>query len=398
VLNPEPVAIAGIAVPRMARRIVDRTPTSLLLECVGEALDDAGLEPRAVDGACLSWAGAGGSPLGGSSNWARYLGRPLTWVLEQGLDTTGIRGVLNAAAAIRAGLCETVVVGCAVTSGGPAGVDRSRPGPDAGAAVAMQPAGLEFADPFGADLLGRMALTARAHMHEYGTTPVQLAEVAAAIRNHGHANPEALMFGRGPYTPADILASPMVADPFHRLDLALAGEGACALVLTSAVRAQPRNAPRALVLSGAMAFSDGPHWSPSRLREDGLLGRAQAQRAYDQADIDVSDIDVMSLYDATSFEVIRGVEMLGLCAPGEGGPFVEGGTLGRDGRLPTNTDGGLLAHGFAVTVQLLTRVIEAVRQLRGDCGARQVPNAKIAVCTNGVATAHHVEILVLGRG
>jgi acetyl-CoA acetyltransferase len=317
-------------------------------------------------------------------------------VLEHGLDAIGIRGVLNAAAAIQAGLCETVLVGAAVATGLtiPAGVPDGAASPR-GASPAI--AGLEFVDPFGADLTGRLALTARRHMHDYGTTSEQLAEVAVAIRNHGHENPEAMMFGRGPYSVADVIASPMIADPLHRLDLALTGEGACALVMTGAARARRLTATPVSVLSGAMSFSDGPHWSPSLLRDEGMLGRARPMRAYEDAGIGPDDVDLLSVYDATSFEVIRTLEMLGFCEEGEGGPFVEGGALARGGRLPTNTDGGLLAHGFAVTAQLLMKVVEAVRQLRGACGPRQVAGAELAVCTNGVASAHHVEALVLGR-
>lgn len=385
-------AIVGVAVPRVARAITDRSAGNLLRDCIDEALTDAGLRWDEVDGACLSWPGPGGSPLGGSSNWAPLFGS-LAWVVDDGLDAVGIRGVLHAAAAVEAGLCETVVVGSAVASGPPTAAPVHADG-GGGADGAV----LEFVDPFGVDLLGRLALAARRHMHDYGTTSEQIAEAAAAVRNHGHDNPEAMMAGRGPYTVDDVLASPMVAEPLHRLDLALVGEGATAVVVSRSGRAGNAASPPVSVLAGAMAVSDGAHWSPSRLRDDGSLGRAEVARAYARAGISPADVDLLSVYDATSFEVIRSIETLGFCERGEGGPFVEGGALARDGRLPTNTDGGLLSHGFAVTAQLLMKVVEAVRQLRGGCGHRQVRGAEIAVCTNGVASAHHVETIVLARG
>jgi acetyl-CoA acetyltransferase len=391
VLRDDPVAIVGVSVPKVARVIPNRTSFGLTLECVREALADAGVTKEEVNGACVAWPGPGGSPQGGSSNWARQLGVTLNWVVEQGLDAIGVRAVLHAAAAIQAGLCETVVIGAAV-----AGVEGMR---EASAAVTEpRVARMEWTEPWGAELVPRLALTARRHMHDYGTTREQLAAAAAEIRNHGSVNPEATFFGKGPYTVDDVLASPMIAEPLHLLDLGLIGQGGCAIVMTTGERARALVQHPVYVLAGAMELTDAPHARPSLVRDEGMLGRARMERAYSHAGVSPRDVDLLSVYDATSFEVIRTIEMLGFCEPGEGGPFVEGGTLSRGGRLPTNTDGGLLAHGFAMTAQLLMKVVEAVRQLRGMCGARQVKGAELAVCTNAVATAHHLEALVLARG
>jgi acetyl-CoA acetyltransferase len=313
----------------------------------------------------------------------------LKWVVENGLDAVGIRGVLNASAAIQAGVCNTVVIASAVA--GPLIPFEDMPRSQ------QQAAQLEFVDPFGAGLVQRFALTARRHMHDYGTTSEQLAEVAATIRNFGHVNPEATMYGRGPYAGEDIMRSPMISEPLHRLDLGLTGHGGAALILTSESRARELRRDAVRILAGAMAVSEGPHAAPSLNSREGMLGAEAIRIAYRWAGIDVADIDLLSVYDATSFEVIRNIEMLGFCEPGEGGPFVENGALGLGGRIPTNTDGGLLSHGFATTAQLTMKVIEAVRQLRGQCADRQVDNAEVAVCTNGVASAHHVEALILGR-
>jgi acetyl-CoA acetyltransferase len=284
-----------------------------------------------------------------------------------------------------------VVIGAAV-AGMPPAVNL------AARAHAIPVARMEFSEPYGAELVPRFALTARRHMHEFGTTPAQLAEAAVAIRNHGSVNPEATMYGKGPYTIDDVLGSPMIAAPLHLLDLGIVGQGGCAIVMTSGARARELVAHPVYVLASAMEISDGPHAKPSLLRDEGMLGRKRVARAYDQAGVGPDDVGLLSVYDATSFEVIRSLEMLGFCDQGEGGPFVEGGALTRGGRLPTNTDGGLLSHGFAMMAQLLMKIVEAVRQLRGECGARQVTDARVAVCTNAVATAHHVEALILGRG
>lgn len=385
------VAIVGAAIPAVAKMIPGETSMSLTVKAVQAALDDAGMEAREVNGACIGWPGPGGSPLGGSTNWAGRLSSPLNWVIESGLDATGIRGVLNATGAIGAGLCETAIVAGAVAGTG----TSIRPQP-VGSPLDAPRAAFEFADPFGAGIMQRFAITARRHMHDFGTTPEQLAEVAATIRNFGHINPEATMFGKGPYTTEDILSSRMVADPLHLLDCGLTGQGGAALVLTTMERARQLTRRPVAILAGAMELSRGPHATPSLNRDEGMLGAARMARAWQRAGIGPEDVDVASLYDATSFEVIRNIEMLGFCREGEGGPFVENGALSLGGRLPTNTDGGLLSHGFAMTAQLIMKIVEAVRQLRGQCGSRQVEGAEVAVCTNSVATAHHIEALVLG--
>lgn len=379
------VAIVGVAVPKVALSIPDETSLSLTKEAVLGALRDAGLTKQDVNGACLPWPGPGGSPHGGSSNWARVLGVPFNWVVEDGLDAYGIRAILNASAAISFGLCETVVVGC-----GLAGQARKR------AADADAKAEFEFCDPFGASYVQRLALSARRHMHEYGTTPEHLAAAAATVRNYGHRNPEASLFGRGPYAVDDILGSRMIADPLHLLDCCLVGEGACAVVLTSGERARDLPRPPVYVLGGAAEITQGPHFNAARERQP-ELGATRTKDALSRSGVAIEDVDVLSVYDAASIEIIRSVEMLGFCEQGDGGPFVAEGALGPGGRIPTNTDGGLLSHSWMVTAQLLMRVVEAVRQLRGHADDRQVPGAEVALCSNSAPLAHHIETLILAR-
>jgi acetyl-CoA acetyltransferase len=408
-LSDDPVAIVGVAIPRIAKHIADETAMSLTIKSIMTALEEAGLTKSDVNGLCATWPGPGGSPQGGTTNWARQLGIPLNWVIDEGLDVGGIRAVLNAAAAIKAGLCETAVVATA-TAGGRIQSSRDRMasihhgGPlfESGAETdaghgAVSVAQLEFNHPYGGSgAVHRFALNAMRHMHDYGTTADQIAEVAATIRNHGHVNPEAQMFGRGPYTVDDILASPWIAEPLHLLECSLVGQAGCAVVLTSGERARHLRQPPVYILAGAMEFDDGPHLNPAPNRMNGNLGGERMKVAYSQAGIAPGDVDVLSVYDPTSFEVIRNLEMLGFCGRGEGGPFIEGGTLALGGKLPTNTDGGLLSHAWSTMGQLLLKVIEGARQLRGHCGNRQVEGAEIAVCTNSVPGAHHVEALLLG--
>ena len=391
-MRQDPVAIVGVSVPAASRYIPDETPLGITLRAVLAALDDAGLTTSDVNGACIGFAGPGHSPGGGSSNWARQLGVTLNWVVDAGLDAVGIRALLNAAAAIRAGLCETVVV-----AGGIAGGDRTSGAMTLGSRSAAM-ADLEFSHPYGGGVMWRFAMNARRHMHDFGTTPEQIAHVAATIRNHGSVNPEAAMYGRGPYTVDDVLASRWIAEPLHLLECCLVGQGAAAFVVTTGERARSLRRKPVYLLAGAVEITQGPHHYPSRNADEGMLGAARMRVAYSQAGITPDDVDVLSIYDPTAFEVIRWIEALGFCGEGEGGPFVEGDALSRAGRLPTNLDGGTLAHMWAGTAQLSARVVEGVRQLRGDQGPRQVQGAEIAVCSNSVPGAHHVEMCILGSG
>ena len=384
--HPRQATIVGVCQTPQARRLPGRSSQDLVIEAVKGAIADAGLEPRDVDGAAIDWPGPGGAPRD-AENWAMYLKQPLSWCLSHHLLTAGVRGVLEAAAAVEAGLCEVAVVGSG--RAGPFSADGAAPGANMS---------MEFAEPFGSSVMAQFALVATRHMHEFGTTPEQLAHVAATIRNHGHVNPEAVMFSAGPYSAADVLASPWVATPFHRLDCCLVNEGGAALVITSAERARDLPRQPVHVLSGAMEFFQGNYANPPLYRQLRRLGRDAAARAFGRAGVRAGDVDVFSLYDPVGFEVLRQFEMLGLCAEGEGGAFCAGDRLTLQGSCPTNLDGGMLAGSWTGTAQLTLKVIEAVRQLRHANGARQVPDAELALATNAGSGAQHLELVLLGRG
>jgi len=377
--------IVGVYQTKQARTLPGRTSQDLVIEAVKGAIADAGLTPRDIDGAAIDWPGPGGAPRD-AENWGMYLKRPLSWVDSHHLDTAGVRGVLKAAAAVEMGLCETAVVGSG--RAGPFSTDGTSPGANMN---------LEFAEPYGSFVMAQFAVVATRHMHEFGTTPEQIASVSATIRNHGHVNPEAVMFGAGPYTVADVLASPMIASPFHRLDCCLMNEGGCALVITTAERARDLAAHPVRLLGGGMEFFQGNYANPPLYRDMRHLGKGAVQRAFGRAGVTPQDIDVFSIYDPVSFEVIRQFEMLGLCGEGEGGAFIEGGRLDIGGQCPTNLDGGMLGGSWTGTGQLTLKVIEAVRQLRHVNGTRQVPDAQTALVSNAGSGAQHVELMVLGR-
>jgi acetyl-CoA acetyltransferase len=378
------VVIAGVWNTRQARVLEGHDTFSITLEAARGVLDDAGVDLRQVDGVVGS----------DSAELIHTLGLGPAWHSHSAM---GIPAILEAAAVIATGLCDTVLI-----AAGGAGIYTER----AATAPWTRPNN-EFVAPFGLFTAVEFALIARRHMHMYGTSPEHLATVAATIRNNGHVNPEAVYYGRGPYTPEDILASRMVADPFHLLDCAMTAEGGCALLLTKATRQADLKQPPVWILGGGTdqfgpAYRHPPSWDlTSRDGEgipNGYVGRRAARRAFAAAGIGPADVDVCEFYDPFSFEIIRQFEAFEFCGPGEGPDFIMDGTIGPDGRYPVTTDGGLMSfsHGGA-TVQMLQRVIRGVQQLRGSCLTRQVAGAQVAMCTGGGAGALFNDVILLGR-
>jgi acetyl-CoA acetyltransferase len=390
VARDQPAAIVGVHNTVQARSLPDHTSATLLVDAVTGVLADAGLRLADIDG--LSAPGMGGGLV-------YDLGLGPAW---QGTQP-GIGAVLEAAAAITTGLADTVLI---VSADAGTYTDRASTAPW------TRPEN-EFVIPWRMFTAAEFALVARRHMIEHGTTPEQLATVAATIRNNGHVNPSAVYTGRGPYTVADVLASRLVADPFHLLDCSMTSEGGCALLLTTAERAAdlPRQPIR--VLDGGAdhfgpAYRFPPAWNHAghaptiaagRDLVIGHVGRRAFERALATAGLRRDDVDVLELYDPFSFEIIRQLEAFGFCGPGEGGPFVEDGHIAIGGSHPVTTDGGTMSFSHAgSSVQMLQRVIRSVEQLRGECGPElQVPDARVALCTAGGAGALFLHLVLLGR-
>jgi acetyl-CoA acetyltransferase len=241
-------------------------------------------------------------------------------------------------------------------------------------------------------------------MHLYGTTREQLSIVAATIRNNGARNPEAVYYQRGPFTPDDITASRPIADPFHLLDCATTSEGGCALVIANINATDVAAQPIYVLGSGAdfhgPSYQHPPAWDLTGRRDqhvNGVVGRRAAERAFNHAGLRRDDVDVLELYDPFSFEIIRQLEAFGFCGDGEGGPFVADGHIAIDGSHPITTDGGTMSFSHAGSnPQMMQRAVRAVEQLRGQAGALQVPDAHIALCSNGGAGALFNTLLILG--
>jgi acetyl-CoA acetyltransferase len=365
-----------------ARRLEGHDSASIALDGALGALADAGIGIEEVDGIAGQFAAdmVLGARMGPCS---------------RKLSGHGIPTVLDAASMIAFGECEVVVI-----AAGGAAMYTER----AATAPWTRPSN-ELVVGYGLFTAAEFALMARRHMLTYGTTPEQMAAAAATIRNNGHINPEAVYCGRGPFQVDDILASRMVADPFHLLECAMTSEGGCGLVLTTAARAKDAATQPVWILGGAgdtygPAYVVPPVWD-LRGRDDdipaGYVGRRSARKCFDLAGLGPDDVDVAELYDPFSFEIIRQLEAFGFCADGEGGPFVEEGNIALGGRLPVTTDGGTMSYSHAgINVQMLQRVIRGVQQLRGTCVSGQVAGAEVALCSNGGSGALFNDVMVLG--
>jgi acetyl-CoA acetyltransferase len=378
------VAIAG-AYEHPTRWAPDKTELQLMAESARGALADCGLSLRDVDG--LATAGISMGVMG-VVQLAEYLNLKPRW-----LDGTNIGGssflahVSHAGAAIAAGLCEAALVvygstaasnAIAIGTGGGAGRDPAA----------------AFVGPYGLTTVGSYALVARLHMERYGTTPEQLAEVAVTMRRHAGLNPDAKM--RRPISVADVLESRTISEPLHLLDCCIISDGGGALVVTSAERARDLRQPPVLVLGCGEAVCHQELGAPDLLT---IAAKQSGAQALGMAGVRPADVDLCTIYDSFTITVLATLENLGFCAPGEGGAFASGGRIGLGGALPVNPDGGGLSSNHP-GMRGIFLAIEATRQLRGGCGERQVPGARLALAhgTGGtLGSLHSGATLVLGR-
>lgn len=361
------IAIVGVAESDLGK-VPGKTALELQAQAAHRALKDAGLGLRDVDGVF-----AHTDDKFSSLQLSEYLGIQPGYV-----DSTNVGGMSNllhirhAMAAVVAGMCSVALV----TYGSTQLSDGSR---KSGAVAADNPATPrgQFVAPYGQlSPIGYYAMIAQLHMHRYGTTPRDLAEVALAARQWAQLNPKA--YRREATSIEEIMASPLMATPLRQRDCCLVTDGGGALVITSAPRA--RDLPGKPVYVMGSAESHSHHYAPFNTA-DWLDTRVAetADAAFQMAGVTRSDIDVIQIYDHFTIGVIQSLEELGFCKRGEGGSFVADGALAPGGRFPINTSGGGLSYGHPGMFGMFL-VIEAVRQLRGECGERQLPKAELALC------------------
>jgi len=370
-------SIVGVALAGLGEA-PGRSSEEIAVEASVKALAEAGLTTRHVDAVFGALPG-NSNPLS-ALLIAEMLGiQPAFTDNSRTGGSTFLSHTLMAAMALREGLCETALIFYGSNQRSASGKLVS----------AVQPFAYEapYAPIFPAT---SYALAASRHMHRYGTTREQLAAVAVAARAWANLNPEA--FARGPLTVADVLASRMVSSPLTVRDCCLVTDGGAALVMTRADRA--RHLPQKPVhLLGAAAAT-----THMNIMAMGDLTCTAAQdsgrRALAMAGVSVRDIDVVELYDAFTINTILFLEDLGFCAKGEGGPFVAGGGIAPGGTLPVNTNGGGLSCVHPGMYGMFT-LVEAVRQLRGEAGERQVTGAELALChgNGGVLSSQITNVL-----
>lgn len=251
---------------------------------------------------------------------------------------------------------------------------------------------MQWERPYGLRMpMGPYALAASRHMAVYGTQPEHLAQVAVSTREWAHLNPRARY--QDPITIDDVLSSPMESTPLHRLDCCLVTDGAGAFVLTSAERARDLAKPPVYVLGAATSHS---HQMISQMPDLTVTpGAVTGPAAFAMAGLRPADVDVLMAYDSFTITTLLHLEDLGFCEKGEGGPFVADGKLGPGGSLPTNTNGGGLSYTHPGMYGMFL-IVEAVRQLRGECGPRQVPDASVAVAHGSGLVLSCMSTLVLG--
>ena len=358
-------------------KVPGRSGASFYVEASKNAIADAGLNVQDIDGIIIQPCPT--DPRVSAFSLAQDLGLNLRYGTDQQLHGASSCAIIqHAVMAVDAGLCDYCL--CAFA-------DTSRSASPAAGIVYQRAASTDAAyGMFG--VAAGYAMIAHRYMHEYGVTSRQFGAVAVTFRKHASLNPIAQM--REPITIEDHQNSRWVVEPLHLLDCCLVSDGGRAIIVTSVERARSLKQPPVYI----MGMGQGHPFSDILQRQELMLTGAveSGKTAFAMAGITPADVDVCAIYDSFSFVVLMQLEDLGFCGKGEGGAFAEEGRIALGGQLPTNTSGGLLSE---VYIQGWVGPHEAVRQLRGDCGERQVPGAEIALVTSsgGVLSTHATLIL-----
>jgi acetyl-CoA C-acetyltransferase len=357
------------------RKAPDKSVPQIHAESAIGALKDAGLTMKDVDG----YFCAGDAPGLGPLSMVDYMG-----IKARHVDSTDFGGstyiahVSHAAQAIAAGKCSVALItlaGKPLTSPVPRAVIPTAP--DA-----------SYESPYGIVVANSYGMCAARHMYEYGTTSEQLAWVKVAASHHAQYNEHAFL--RDVVTVEDVVNSPMISNPLHRLDCCVITDGGGALIVTSPEVAKSLNRPKVKVM-GAGESPKGQAGGDTDLTYSGA--RWSGPIAFAEAGVKQSDIKYASIYDSFTITVVMQIEDLGFCEKGQGGKFVaDGNLISGVGKLPFNTDGGGLCNNHPANRGGITKVIEAVRQLRGEAHPKvQVKNCDIALAhgTGGSLGVRH---------
>jgi len=340
-----------------------RTAQSLAAEAIRAAVDDAGVDPALIDGLHSYVPGVSAEEVSAAFGFheLRHVScKPMGGAFP-------VASLKEASLALATGAATYVLIYLGSAQRANRAVFRAHPG------IPGQQFHTQLEHPYGWSRPAQWyAVMARRHMHEYGTTKEQMASVALTMRRHAQLNPQAYMYGRE-LTIDDYLAAPLIADPYQTFDCCLETDGGAAVLLTTPDRAADLRQAPVVVAGVAEGHPDSGDDISNRpdLFEIGLSRAAPV--AFAMAGTSPAEMDAAMIYDCFTFEVIQQLEEAGFCARGEGGPFVASGAIDREGSLPVNTHGGLLSEGHLAG---MNHIIEAVRQLRGQAGARQLARAR----------------------
>jgi acetyl-CoA acetyltransferase len=377
-------AVVGVGTSRFGK-VPGVSTMGLTLEASKRAIDDAGIARDAIDGVLVMMPAIMGEQHGWAARVASYLGIEPTFSATMDLGgATACGSVQTAAAAIAAGYCTTVLC-CFATQNWPQG-------------VMMQLFGSEFQVPYGdVGAITLMAHIKRRQQHEFGYPDDVYGRIAVTWREHALLNPDAQM--HKPMTLEAYLSSRWVAEPLRLFDCCPNTDGGGACIVTSVERARDLSHPAARILGAGQSHSseiirpvgrDDRRWG----------GTKAAEMAFGMAGVGPRDVDVAQLYDAFTPRVVHDLVAYGFCKPEDVTGFVTAGNLSLSGSLPSNTAGGLISEGH---LSGFGHVREAVRQLRGECGPRQVPNAELCLVTGYGGAPHEApptvsySALVLGK-
>src|SRR6202140_4197518 len=372
------------------RKASDKSVTLLHAECAKGALDDAGLTKDDVD----AYYCAGDAPGLGPMSMIDYMGLKV-----RHLDSTDVGGssyqvavghALQAIATGRANVCLITLAGRPRSEGQATGT-----APRAGSPAQPE---MQFEYPYGPATANMYAMCATRHMHEYGTTSEQLAWIKVAASHHAQHNPNAML--RDVVTVQDVLNSPMISDPLHRLDCCVVSDGGGALIVARPEIAKSLKRPLVKIRGAAEAPK---HQMGGKLDLTYSGAAWSGPRAFEEAGVKPADIKYASIYDSFTITGLMQLEDLGFCKKAEGGKFVtDGNLISGVGKLPFNTDGGGLCSNHPVNRGGMTKILEAVRQLRGEAHPKvQVQNCDLALAhgTGGLLGVRHASsTCILERG
>ncbi len=384
--------MVGIGEVAPTRTTEGETTLSLMAKAGLAAIEDSGLDFADIDG--LFCHPIGGVSMLAPSTVLEFMGMKANFaeVVDLG-GASGAGMIWRAVAAIEAGMCNA----CVCVTGASRRKRTPRPSTNGRKAAGGwnmpdRSPSAEFETPYGnvGANVGYAMIAAR-YIHEYGATPEQLAKVAVHQRDNACVNPDAIFNGQ-PITVDDVLASPMVADPLHLLEIVMPAGGASALVVVGPELAEKLRQPPAWLLgAGEQVTHKTITYAPS-LTDTAI--QASAARAYAQAGVKPEQIGLASVYDCYTITVLLTLEDAGFCNKGEGGRFIEDHDLRWNGDFPVNTHGGQLSFGQPGIAGGMSHVTEAVRQVQGRAGERQIPDLDLAfVNGNGGILSEQVSLV-----